>query len=615
MAGMAITLASTLAIGPATPANAAAAETATFTIEQANNADARYLVYRLFDADIAPNEGTADIPADRPARDWPGIATDTSWTDASVRQAVLAFLDTADYGTWLADAYGVRAGSQEFAFQHDLPQNAAAFIAQRIGASQDDAGAATVPKTKAAKTFALDLARALASSSVAPGTTSKDAEGRVSYTGREGYCLFVTDPATIGNGEAGTSPIWVPLGGKTASIREKTATPTLDKQVREDSTLSWGRIADASKGQDLAYRLTAKMPDNIATFDSYFLKFTDTLPAGMELAKGGTGSVKVNAIIPNGEKEETTDITANRHVSIGKKDNTLVVAIDDAKALDLAIGKDALIVVEYQAHLNDASEIGARGNQNSAKLTYAADPATCVKGSGTWDGKDPAGCAETLEGAHKTRTCTWLLDLDKVDKQTHVPLAGARFTIQAVKAQSIDGITGATDAQSIGSYVQADGSLGPKAHEFETDAQGKIRVPRIDSGTYRIAETAAPTGYDVQDADIMLAIATDFDDEAGTVRGWHAAVSGGEGGKASDADIVTHLEGADSAGMAQALESGTISIQTSDSKKVIMPITGLDGITTVVALGGAAVVAGMAGILATRKPKQPREDSRQTAAH
>jgi hypothetical protein len=272
------------------------------------------------------------------------------------------------------------------------------------------------------------------------------------------------------------------------------------------------------------------------------------------------------------------------------------------------LGKDATVTVEYKAHLTDAALIGQAGNQNSAVLSYAADPASAVAGAGAWDAPDPDGTSSTLEGAHKTRTCTWKIRPEKLDKQTHVTLAGARYTVQvaAFDAAKDDAACGElVDAASVGKYVQADGSLAEAAHEFVTAVDGTFEVPRVDSGIYLVHETAAPDGYELQDADIRLSIVPTTDQATGSVSAWTLAVSGGEGSKVEEGDIVTHLAALDAAdpaaALSAALSDGSIEIVTSDDKKTVMPITGMDGTQTALVLAGGVLVVSIVGLYRNRR--------------
>jgi len=556
------------------PAPAWAADTATIAITVKDNAPAaKYNIYKLFDADIEPNAASETHP---------GIATHVSWNN-DAKAATLAFLDANGYGAWLKTRFPAY-DEAALATQHDRPQNAAEFIAKQIGASPNDAQAATKPQTKAARSFALELAKALDAAFRAGGATIYHAETtaadgtKASFTGTEGYYLFVTDDASLGPDEAGTSPIWVPLGGSTSVIQEKTAAPTFDKQVMDDSAGStWGKAADANAAQDLAFKLTATLPDNIGAFDTYLLQFEDTLPAGLSLSGDGTSSVVVKV---DGATTITGDLTGKAG-SISYSGNKLVVRIDDIKTVhkNLQVGKDSTVTVEYRAHPNGKAAIGAGGNQNGAILKYTNNPVTHSDGSGP----DGGGTGETTPST--STLFTYRIDLTKVDKQTHENLAGAKFTVQVAKSNS--------DDASKGAYVQADGSLGADAHAFVTDAKGSFSIPRIDEGVYTIHETEAPAGYELEDADITLTVSRTFDGQK--LASLSATSTGGEGTKTLATDIVTNATAEAATGAAK--------VVTSDDKRIAMPITGMDGVTAGIVFGTGAVVLGLAGWYATRRKR------------
>lgn len=654
-------LAASLGTGLATPlaaladttAQAVSYGTATFTIDSKDNTGAAYDVYALFYADMngrgyenASVAGAAEDTFDTseyPVVEWPGIATKIIWSSDAMKAAVLSFLDANGYKAWIEASFACVEGSTEtgalFSFEHALPQNAAEFTAEMIGASANDADAATVPPTKAERTFALNLARAISAAGISPEATAPDASGNASFTGTEGYYLFVTNDASVGASDAGdeaaTSPIWVPLGGSTGEIVEKTAVPTLDKQVVEDSTGAYGYVADANRGQDLEYRLVATMPQNIKAFNEYFMAFTDTLPDGLQLAGGDTSSVKVVLHYAHGGNEYAPDITKNSNVSIAYEGNVLRVNLTDLKKIHANVDLNATVEVTYRAHLTDDAVIGVEGNRNSAVLSYSSNPVTYYDPTDTEAPgynpsrdpnspsynpyEDPTGTTTTLEGAHKTRTATWRIELNKVDKQTHANLAGARFTVQVAVPKDANGTaaaysrdagayifpngsTATCDVTSIGKYVQADGALGADAHEFVTDSDGMIVVPRIDSGTYVIHETAAPNGYELQDADIEVVIAPTYDQASGAISDWTLSISGGEAVTTSDTDVITNLiDNGDGKAVAAALAEGRISIQTSDDKKIIMPITGMDGTTAAIAIAGGVLLVSMTGLYISRR--------------
>ena len=75
------------------------------------------------------------------------------------------------------------------------------------------------------------------------------------------------------------------------------------------------------------------------------------------------------------------------------------------------------------------------------------------------------------------------LTILKVDKQTGAPLAGAMFTVEKLEEPEKGFITGSP---------------------FTTDAEGKIVLPNMAPGSYRIVETKAPQNYVIDTAERII---------------------------------------------------------------------------------------------------------------
>ena len=538
-------LAIALAFGPAAAMNPVAyADEGTVTISPKDNADATYDVYGVFIADVADGTGGSSAPADR-------TATHIAWKSDAVKTATLAYLDENGYRAWLAGNGHAGTGAGEIA------QNAAEYIGKMIRESATDVDAGTTPDTKVGNSFANGLAQALASA----GIDKQTATAGNPFTADEGLYLFVTAPGSIAADEAGSAAMWIPIGSGATTITEKTATGTTTKTVKDDSSTSYGRAADANKGQDLSFRISTSLPDNIQAYRTYHWRVDDAFPTGMSLASTGTAGVRVT--IGN------ADISDQARISFDA--GTLSVDIPDVLQMDngVTVKKGDAIVVEYAAHLDDSAAIGADGNRNRVTCTHTADP---------------VGEGEIADTPADAVVCTYQLDLVKLDKSTSEPLADARFTMQVANNN--------TDQASAGMYVQQDGSLAQTAYEFTTDADGTFSVPRIDEGIYVLHETQAPDGYDLQDDDITVTVQSTLDQENGGVTSLVASVSGGEAATAPE--VGTHLDSTDTA-------SGVIAIVTSDDRRIELPITGLSGNAPFYVT--AAIIAGASIVIAVRRKK------------
>lgn len=544
--GVALALSGTLMVAPQALAEGAT-PTGSITITQRHNNGATYDAYQLFSADISSDDH----------------ATHIAWASDSMKTAVLNFLDSHGYTTWLSN-------NHNGANQRERAQNACEFITLSITGSATDTGAATTPRTTEGTSFANELARALAASNATP---RQRASSGTAFTGPQGYYLFVTtDTTTEANGEAGTAPIWVPLGGSVTEIFEKSAVPSVDKEVREDSSQAWGKVADANTSQDLSYRLTGTLPSNYGAFSQYHYQFTDRLEQGLTIAVPAGGALKDALHVQVGNRDAAVD-DANLRASY--ENNVLTVEFVNLKSSYWAgynINKDTVITVEYDCHMNDGRAIGAAGNLNSVYLTYTDDPIS--NGDGRTDDVS-------------VRVFAYKLSVKKVDEQTNEPLAGVGFTIRVADNNS--------DQASRGLYVQANGSLGNTAHEFTTDANGSFAVLGLDEGTYVLSEVTVPQGWEGLDEDLTLVVSSELEGTSLSLKGLEATLSGGDASDVNAASVtgVSNIDG----------NAGDIAINVTNDRWLEMPITGMDGLSTAAMLGAVASV-GAGGLLAARRRRQ-----------
>lgn len=522
----------------------ALAETGTITIRQRHNQGATYDAYLLFTAHISPEDK----------------ATNIQWASESMQRALLAFIDENGYREWLAKEHPGESA-------HDNAQVAAEFIGESIGGSPADVGAATTPRTTAALSFSQGLARALASDTSLEHET---VAAQTSFSGEQGLWLFVTtDSTTEAANEAGTAPLWIPLGGSTSEIDEKSSVPTVDKEVREDSTGSWGKVADADTTQDLSYRLTGTLPTNFGAYDSYHYRFTDTLEPGLSITIPEGKNLADVLAVRVGDHEVKVD---GKNLSVSLSDNVLVVDfanLKDSAWDEFAIDKDTIITVEYVAHMNGQRAIGSAGNLNGVRLSYTDDPISL--GDGHTD-------------EVPVRVFAYKLTLSKVDEQTGEPVSGAGFTIRMSDKSS--------DEPSRGLYVQADGSLAKSAHEFTTSESGSFEVLGLDEGTYVISEVTTPKGYRPLNDDIILTVSSQLEGQSLSLAKLSSSVSIGEGEDATATNVaeVSAVDGS----------AGFIHIRVTNDRLIPMPLTGGSGLGAYAWPGAGIVTTAAFGLITKR---------------
>lgn len=587
-------------LGQAVPALAA---DGSITINQvAGNTGQKYVGYRLFSADVTTilaDDNT--LPHTHYGKTYNGMHDDgqaIEWDTPDDRSKVVAFLmqsidqthATQSYSAWLT-ANGLDQTVGGVSPQNN-PQNALQYISEMVDsttASPTADGTSTTPRTTSGSSFATALAQYLVAQGAVVDVASFNTG--VQKTVPQGYYLFKTDPTSIENNEAGEAAMWVPISNVAKTITEKASVPTINKEVQEDATGAWGATADANRAQEVSFRVTGTLPTNLAAFSDYFYEFEDQLPAGMSLANGDTSGVRVTHYR---NASDTTGTNVTNSFTRSYSGDKLTVTCNNI--LPIAnVTKDSRFVVTYTAHLDNDGIIGGTGNTNSVHLNYTNDPIT--KAHGRTDDVD-------------NTVYTYLLQFEKLDKQTREPIQGAKFTVRLTTAD------GSNDTASVNKYLQADGSLGATAYEFTTDASGRFSVPRIDKGTYTINETYAPEPYDKMDAPVVTTIGVTLPTAAktniGTVQSsmsWSGGENGSQRGGATsvitsvDQDGITVINGAAWGGDPA---NATFGLRISDPKILMLPGTGLKASYAGVIAGGAVLTIGAIEITRRRRMSSQR---------
>lgn len=408
----------------------------------------------------------------------------------------------------------------------------------------------------------------------------------------DGYYLFVSDGLTNGaKPNTGTSPIFAIVGGKPVTVTEKTSIPTVDKQILKDSTNKtadpssndWANYGDSQIGQDIDYKLTGTVADNIASYTKYTYKFQDTLSKGLvvvtkEADNTAPKDLRVYIVDPTTNaktevKEGEEGFTADVKPADGTQKNgeLLTVSFEDLKTVKdasgspIAVDKDSKVVVTYKARLTSDASYEVDGNLNTVKLVYSNNP--MGEGTGTSTEKTVADYA-------------FALDVTKVDQDNPAKMLEAGFKVQVLEN---------ADNNLVGKWLSADGSLvnETSAHEFKTGkTTGEVKIPGLDAGKYRITETTTPAGYNTI-APFNITVTPEY--ENGKLASLKATVE--------DSGMVK----------ADATTNPTIPVTIQNKKGSGLPLTGLNGVTFTWIAGGAVLCIGVAHLIRSRKQAEESE--------
>lgn len=405
----------------------------------------------------------------------------------------------------------------------------------------------------------------------------------------DGYYLFVSDGLTDQTKpNTGTSPIFAIVGGSPVVVTEKTSIPTVDKQILKDSTNKtadptsndWANFGDSQIGQDIDYKLTGTVADNIASYTKYTYEFRDTLSKGLVVNKKETDNTSpedLHVYIVNTNTNTKTEVKEGFKAAVTpaadtqKNSELLTVSFDDLKAVKDAGGvgvpvdKYSNVVVTYKAHLTSDASYEVDGNRNTVKLVYSNNP--MGEGTGTSTEKTVADYA-------------FALDVTKVDQNDPTKMLEAGFKVQVLEN---------ADNNLVGKWLSADGSLVDEAsaYEFKTDkTTGEVKIPGLDAGKYKITETATPAGYNTI-APFTITVTPNYD-RNGKLAGLNATV---------DSDMVK----------AETTDDATIPVTIQNKKGSGLPLTGLNGVTFTWIAGGAVLCIGVAHLIRSRKQAEESE--------
>ena len=584
-------------MAPMTMAFAAGSGAGSITISRVEgNENTTFKAYQIFKATVTDTNGVK-------------TAQDITWASSSVGQKVI----TAITSDW--KAYNSLSDSEKLPAK-PTPQEVADFITAHAG--DCTAGSESTKGTRIATNNILyAVANAIrdeepVKSDIVAGTawTPETSNG-------SGYYLFVTNALSdLSKKDTGTSPIFALVGGEAVTVTEKTSIPTVDKQILAATSDNptklegWAGVADSQIGQEVTYKLTGKVADNYATYDSYAYKFTDTLSNGLDYVKD---SLKVYAVDSSGNYTPINDTAYELTTSKDNRVLTVNFAVDKAtgkkglKDIDF-VDADTEIVVFYNAKLNKNAVTGngteGKGNYNAVKLEYSNNPYT--EGTGT-----------SVEGG--AGDFTFKLNLNKVDQGTEKGLPGAVFTIQSDDANTQDQYV-ASKAGAVGSVSFVAGQLVtvpsdtelPDYVKFTSGNDGKIAVSGLDAGTYKVHEVSAPNGgYNNTIADFTFTITPTYTTD-GTLKvdklvatlnsSARSDVVMGELDDTAGDNVLNAKSGTETKPA-----DGEITITVGNTKSIGLPLTGLNGVTFTWIAGGAVLCIGAAHLIRSRKQAEESE--------
>lgn len=466
-------------------------------------------------------------------------------------------------------------------------------------------------------------ARAFAQSYTFTGGTSKslaadaeDGSDLVFDKLAEGYYVIIdtAGPEAVTEGDF-YSAVIVQLAGNT-DVNIKGSVPTSEKKVADNNDTenvqpalaqvadtAWQDSADYDIGDKVPFRLKATTADNVAAYKKYHITFQDKQCEGLDNPTAWTVTVlgKTFELSATGSAPAPQTTVNGTKITVSKVDpaanQTFAIKVEfeptgEGVTTLNAECNNAVIIVKYEAELNESANIGSLGNPNESYITYSNKPEST---DGHEEGKTPVD---------KVIVFTYKTDIDKVD-ETGAALNGADFTLYKKVAADTDGAVKGSDL-SFGegiehSKINANDNYIVVGHKTGSAAGASFEFKGIDDGTYVLVETTVPEGYNAWASKEFTVTAEHTQDpnklELTSLSGTDPFTNANAGTGA--------VEVSKKNGTKHSMESGELYAEIENKSGAVLPSTG--GIGTIIFyVLGSLLVVGCGIVLISKRRMESR---------
>lgn len=339
-------------------------------------------------------------------------------------------------------------------------------------------------------------------------------------------------------------------------------------------------VADYCIGDSVPFELIGTIPDNIGDYSEYYYAFRDTLSKGLTFSQKDAGEAAVFLYdISNGNYTRVRSVTDKFKIEFNvndKGETELSFECSDILSAIADISSDSLLVVNYNAVLNENAIVGYDGNPNEVYLEYANNP------------NNPSSHGKTPND--KVIVFTYKLDVKKLDN-SQKPLKGAEFYLINGSGEYYSG----SSKESCWVKNEADAKL------LRSDKDGLFMVRGLDKGEYTLREKNAPEGFKIIAHEIKFSIDAvilpDIDDTQ--AQNWTTAAK--DALRQFTAKLLSDEEKAVAGFSYSDAAESTVDIDIVNIKVYDLPGTGGIGTTFFYVAGGVLVAAAIVMIIVKKR--------------
>lgn len=260
--------------------------------------------------------------------------------------------------------------------------------------------------------------------------------------------------------------------------------PSLTKEVKENGGGGWKTDEQYRLDDEITYRLTVYVPNNVAELDTFEIK---------DVPEDRITDSTTNAdyqVICDGNSLTTENYTLNfGSIPAGASNGQGFILTFTNTGKAAVKGKTIQIV--YKAHMNANAVIAGNGNGNTATLTYSKST-----GDGT----------ENYTITDEARVYTYQFQITKrKDSAQGAVVGGVEFNL----LYSTTGNPVEVYQEAVGVYrlwLTSDTDTTKKTTTLTTKSDGTILLKGLENGTYYLKETKTIEGYNLLSAPFAIQV-------------------------------------------------------------------------------------------------------------